>query len=79
VRQRIAVERQTENVVIHRLKHKMAEDLICKYCGVIVATENEVPFGFLGKILYRYGVQHKPNCPHNHDKKEDELYNDFLK
>ena len=37
---------------------KMKDD-ICKHCGVVFATR-----GQFGEPQYRYGAQHKPDCPH---------------
>ena len=53
---------------------KMAEQIKCKDCGVVVATKGE-----MGQILHRYGVRHKPKCPHNKDKKSDSLFKDWIK
>jgi hypothetical protein len=32
---------------------------ICKHCGVVFATK-----GQFGEPQYRYGAQHKPDCPY---------------
>jgi len=51
----------------------MTETITCEHCGVIVATKGE-----MGQTLHRYGVRHRPKCPHNKDKKDSKLFKEWI-